>query len=335
MTSRQWRSFKAEEAIDPDLPIIDTHHHIWTDKPNAVFEPYKTADLLDDKTDCGHNVIATVMVDSHSNHRTEGPEAMRPVGETEFCEQVANDAMAKGGKFAGTCAALLPYADLCLGAAVGEVLDAHAAASPRFRGIRYMLAFAEELPPMYGATEPGISKKPEYRAGLAELARRGLTYETWVFQHQLDEVLDLVRAFPNATFVIDHSGGPLQIGRYAGRREEGFQEWKKSMAAIASCPNTVVKLGALYLMQTAPAKIGWPESPLSSEELANRMRDYVLAAVDLFSPARSMVESNFPVEMLWTSYGNQWNAFKRVLAGYSEAERRDMFAGVAQRVYKI
>ena len=232
MTSSQWCRFDNEAAIDPDLPIIDTHHHIWTTKPSPVFDPYTVDEMIADKSDSGHNVIATVLVDSHNHYRTTGPEHLRPVGETEFGEKVANEAMAKGGRVAGLCAAIATHADLCLGALVGEVFDAHIAASPRFRGIRHMLAYLPELPPYYGATEEHVSQKKEFREGFAELARRKLSYEAWAFQPQLGEVLDLARCFPDATVVINHLGAPMQIGRYKGRREEALADWKKSMAAL-------------------------------------------------------------------------------------------------------
>jgi predicted TIM-barrel fold metal-dependent hydrolase len=335
MTSKKWSGFVNEEAINPDLPIVDTHHHIWNESPRAIFDPYTTQELIQDKVGSGHNVVATVMVDSHAQHSLEGPEAFRPVGETVYCEKVAQEAEKAGGRIAGVCAAIVPYADLRLGAAVGEVLDAHADASPRFRGIRYMLAMVPELPPIYGATEEGISRTPEFRAGFAELARRGLSFEHWVFQPQHDEVLDLARAFPDTPIVLNHLGGPMGHGRYKGKREEGFQDWKRSMTALASCPNIVVKLGGTYVCQTSPEDIGWPARPASSEEMAEINGDYILTAIDLFSPSRCMFESNFPVDMLYTSYGNLWNSFKRVVSGFSHDEQLALFSETAKRVYKL
>lgn len=336
MTSKQWKKFEKEPALDPELPIVDPHHHIWGKQwSNDLFDPYDAPDLLEDTTDSGHNIIATVLVDSHAQHYTDGPVALRPVGETVYAEKVAQDCLRLGGKATGVCAAIVPHADLCLGAAVGEVLDAHAAASHRFRGIRHMLAFDLELPPIYGALEAGISKKPEFRKGFAELAKRGLGFEAWVLQPQLGDILDLARAFPDASIVLNHLGGPLGVGRFANQRAEAFRLWKESMTQLATCSNVVVKLGGIYVTHTEAAAIGWPERPITSEEFAALHRDYVLTAIDLFSPARCMFESNFPVDMLYTTYNALWNGYKRIASGFSQSERAEMFAGVAQRVYKL
>lgn len=336
MTSKHWNNVEAEVALDPDLPIVDPHHHIWGKGwSHPLFEPYDADELIADTADSGHNVIATVLVDSHAQHYTDGPEAMRPVGETVYAERVVQESERRGGKAAGVCAAIMPHANLCLGASVGEVLDAHAEASRRFRGIRHMLAYDAELPPIYGASEAEISKRPEFREGFAELARRDLNFEAWALQPQLGEVLDLAHAFPQVTIVLNHLGGPLGIGRFAERRTEGFKAWKEAMAQLATCSNIVVKLGGIYVTQTDPTKIQWPARPLTSEEFADLHRQYVLTAIDLFTPSRCMFESNFPVDMLYTSYNALWNGYKRIASGFSPSERSDMFAAVAKRVYKL
>jgi predicted TIM-barrel fold metal-dependent hydrolase len=336
VTSKKWKAFEAEVALDPDLPIVDPHHHIWAEGfSNPIFEAYDVGELRADTVGSAHNIVATVLVDSHAQHFADGPEALRPVGETVFGERVAQDSLRHGGKSAGLCAAIVPHADLCLGARVAEVLDAHTQASPRFRGIRHMLAFDASLPAIYGCAEAGVSRQRAFRQGFAELARRGLSYEAWVLQPQLDEVTELARTYPEASIVLDHLGGPLAIGPFAARREEGFRAWRASMAQLAQCPNVVVKLGGIYVTQTEPAQIGFPPKPLTSEQFADIHRDYVLTAIDLFSPARCMFESNFPVDMLYTSYDNLWNAYKRIAAGFTASERAELFAGVARRVYRI
>jgi len=337
MTSNKWSAFEAEAALDPALPIVDPHHHIWGPKfDNALFKPYDIDELCSDVVASGHNIVATVLVDSHAQHHTDGPPALRPVGETVYAEQVSRQAGERlGGRASGLCAAMAPHADLCLGAAVGDVLDAHAEASSRFRGIRHMLAFHPSLPPIYGCSEAGISQRREFREGFAELARRGLSFEAWALQTQLDEVIDLARAYPGTSIVLNHLGGPLAVGPFAGKREEGFRAWQASMAQLAQCPNVIVKLGGIYVVQTEPAKIGFPPKPISSEQFADIHRDYVLAAIDLFSPTRCMFESNFPVDMLYTSYDNLWNGYKRIAAKFTADERAELFSGVARRVYRI
>lgn len=335
MTSRkQWRDQVQELALEPELPIIDAHHHIWSRVPPESFEPYDVEAFLVDKTSSGHNVVASVLVDSHSNYRTEGPPIMRVVGETENAERIAIDALRRGGRFAGACAGIVPHADLRLGEEVGEVLDAHLTASSRVRGIRHMTAFDFDFPPIYGATTPGIMLNKTFREGFAQLARRGLSFDAWMFHPQLPELLDLARCFPDSSIVLDHCGGPIGVGRYASRRAEGLLEWKNNMTALADCPNVSVKIGALNMSFTALDAARKPK-PHNSLEMAALQRDIVLRSIDLFGPARCMLESNFPVDMVSTSYTLLWNSFKRITSGYSTAERAELFFGTANRVYRL
>ena len=334
MDRKAWRAQVVEEALEPDLQIVDAHHHIWASSPAEPWEPYDADALIADKVGSGHNVIATVYVDSHSNYRTEGPSEMRVVGETEFADSVAERALSLGGRSAGVCAGIVTHADLLLGAAVGAVLDAHMAASRRFRGIRYMTAIDPDLPPIYGATEAGLMMRPRFREGFAELGRRGLSFDAWLFHPQLPELIDLARQFPDTTIILDHLGGPIGIGRFAGRRAETFTEWKRDMASLAACPNVSVKLGALNMSFTAMDAVDLPR-PHTSEETARLQRDHILTAIDLFGPDRCMFESNFPVDMRSISYNLLWNSFKRVTAELAADERAKLFAGTARRVYRL
>jgi L-fuconolactonase len=331
---REWRDQLIEAALEPDLPIIDAHHHMWEVASIQGLEPYGIEALLADTTGTGHKIIATVYVDAHSGYRNTGPDALRPVGETAVAHAYAEEGLRRGGRSAGICSAIVPFADLLLGAAVGEVLDAHRAESPRFRGIRFITAFDPDLPPIYGATQPGLMGTAAFRAGFAELGRRGLSFDSWLFHPQLFELADLARAFPDSTIILDHLGGPIGIKRYVNRRAEGFAEWRKSLADVATCPNVVLKMGSLNMYYTGLGAFGLPR-PRSSEETARVQREHILTAIDLFGPHRCMFESNFPVDMMSISYGILWNTFKRVTADFTKVEREQMFAGTAARVYGI
>lgn len=335
MTPKAWRDQAIEAAIEPDLPIIDAHHHIWATSPAPAFDPYDAEALIADKCGAGHNIVATVYVDSHANYAADGPDYLRPVGETRFADNVARNADRRGGCARGACAAIVSHADLLRGAAVGEVLDAHLAASPRFRGIRHMTAFDADLPPIYGCTKPGVMGRFAFLQGCTELAARGLTFDAWLFQPQLPELIDLARALPQLRVVLDHLGGPMGVGRFADHRDEAFAAWKQDMAALAGCENVVVKLGALNMSFTG---MGTPEGarrPNGSAQMAALQRAHILTAIDLFGSSRCMFESNFPVDMLLTSYTLLWNSFKRVTADFAADERAALFVGTAQRVYAI
>ncbi|MBB4641436.1 amidohydrolase family protein [Rhizorhapis suberifaciens] len=333
-TRKQWRDQMIENALDPDLPIIDSHHHLWMSSPAEPWEPYTPQDMAKDIETCGHNVVATIYTDSHANYRTSGPDVLKVVGETEFADSVARQAQAGHELPTGMCAAIVAHADLTLGAEAGEVLDAHIAASSRFRGIRHMTAFDVDLPPVYGATEPGIMASPAFRAGFAELAKRGLTFDAWAFQPQLPELVDLSNTFPDANIVVNHLGGPLAIGRFVGRRDEAFAQWKRDMALLARNTNVSLKLGGINMSQTGMDATD-ALRPHSSAETARLQRDHILTAIDLFGPSRCMFESNFPVDMRSISYTLIWNAFKRITADLSSEDRTALFAGTAARVYRM
>jgi predicted TIM-barrel fold metal-dependent hydrolase len=334
MTREDWRRQAIEEAIEPDLPIIDAHHHLWMSSPMEPWEEYRADALFHDMEHGGHNVFATIYTDSHANFYTDGPEALRPVGEVEFAHEVAEQGRRRGGRAAGACAAIVSSANLLLGSAVGEVLDAQAAASPRFRGIRYMTAIDPDLPPVFGATEFGIMMRPAFREGFAELVRRDMTFDAWAFQSQLAEVIDLVRSFPEARIIIDHVGGPIGVGRFAGNRDAYFGQWKADMAVLAQFPNVTVKLGALNMWHTGMCPATEDAPPFTSEQTAAAQRDHVLTTIDLFGPDRCMFESNFPVDMRMISYTVAWNSFKRMTADMSATDRTALFSGTATRVYR-
>ncbi|MGE4430324.1 MAG: amidohydrolase [Sphingobium sp.] len=333
MSRKAWRNKVIEAAIEPDLPIIDAHHHVWEAEPFPPFDPYDHNGLFADKAEAGHRILATVYVDSHTSYRVDGPEALRVVGETDYAERVAAKAMARGGLVAGACAAIAPAADLMLGAAVAEVLDAHAAATPRFRGIRHMTAHDPDVPASL-ANPAAMMMQPAFREGFAELVRRDLSFDAWLLQPQLPEVIDLARAFPEGRIILDHLGGPLMIGRFAADPEASFADWKARMTELAACPNVRVKLGGLNMGMAGVDALG-RDVPFTSEEMAAAQRGYILTAIDLFGPERCMFESNVPVDTHGASYAVIWNAFKRMSMDFTARERTLLFMDTAMDSYRI
>jgi len=333
MSRREWRDQVVEAAIEPDLPIVDAHHHVWENEPYPPFDPYDHDDLFADLTTSGHNIVATVFVDSHTSYREVGPEALFVVGETDYADRIAQEARRRGGRVRGACAAIAPRANLLLGEAVGEVLDAHGASSRHFRGIRHMTAYDEDVPAS-AATGAGVMMQREFRQGFAELVRRGLSFDAWLLQPQLGEVLDLARAFPDGTIILDHLGGPLGIGRFAQNRNVSFADWKRQMTELASCPNMRVKLGGLN-MGLAGVDAMARERPFTSDQMAAAQRHYILTAIDLFGPARCMFESNASIDTYAASYSVIWNAFKLITQDFSFEDRAMLFEKTASASYRI
>lgn len=322
----------AEAVIEPDLPIIDTHHHLW-ERPD---HRYLLDELLAD-VHSGHNVVATVFVECHAMYRATGPEAFRPVGETEFVTGIA--AMSASGRYGPTrvAAGIVGFADLTLGDQVEPVLQAHIrAGGGRFRGVRHAAAW--DASPVIGnsRTTNGLHllQQADFRAGLGRLTALGLSLDAWVFHPQLDDVVDLAHAFPNANIIAGHVGGPLGYGPYSGKNDDVFAAWKAQITELAKCQNVVMKLGGM-MMRLAAFDYGTEPVPPSSAQLAALWRPYMATCIELFGAERCMFESNFPVEKMGSGWVVLWNAFKRLAAGASEAEKLALFSGTARRAYRL
>jgi L-fuconolactonase len=330
---QDWLDRGREEIIEPDLPIIDPHHHL-VHRPETG--RYLLPELLAD-TGSGHNITATVYLEWLSMYRAQGPAELRPVGEIEFANGVA--AMAASGTYGKTrvCAGIVGYADLMLGAAVEKVLEAMiAAGGGRFRGIRFITASHPDQAAWGSAIirPAGLLMDQRVRAGFALLGRLGLSFDAWMYHTQLGELVDLARAFPATPIVLDHVGGAIGLGPYAGRRDEVFADWSGRIRELALCPNVHIKLGGLG-MRMFGFTVHMGESPPSSEELAAAWRPYIETCIAAFGSERAMFESNFPVDKGSCSYAALWNAFKRIAAGCSAAEKAALFAGTAGNFYKL
>lgn len=327
----EWLACHSETVLEPDLPIVDPHHHLM----DAPGHRYMLPEFLDD-IGSGHNLVASLFVECREFYRPYGPDDRRSLGETEFANGVA--AMSASGKYgpARACAGIIGNVDLRFGDRAGPALEAHIAASGgRFRGIRNVGAWHKNgIKATTANPPPELLLDPEFRRGFAWLARFGLTFDAWIVHTQLGDLLDLARAFPDTTIVCDHIGGPIGIGPYAGKRSEVFTEWSASMRALADCPNVNVKLGGMS-MHLMGFDFHRHDLPPSSEQLANAWRPYVEFCVETFGPQRSMFESNFPVDKGCCSWAVLWNAFKRLAAGSSADEKRSLFMGTACRVYGL
>jgi L-fuconolactonase len=328
-----WLDRRREEIIEPDLPIVDPHHHL-VDRPETG--RYLLSELLAD-LGSGHNITATVYLEWLSMYRADAPLEQRPVGEIEFANGVA--AMSASGGYGPTrvCAGIVGYADLALGALVEPVLEAMiAAGGGRFRGIRFISA-TDPYQTAWGsmlARPAGLLLDPRVRQGFARLAPLGLSFDAWLYHTQLGELVDLARAFPATQIVLDHLGGPISLGPYAGRRDEVFADWRTRLRELAGCPNVYLKLGGLG-MRLFGFTHHLDELPPSSEELAEAWRPYVEIGIEAFGPERAMFESNFPVDKGSCSHHVLWNACKRIVARYGAAEKSALFAGTATKFYRL
>ncbi len=327
-----WLARTREDIIEPDLPIIDPHHHLWHRRPHA--ERYMLDELAADLAS-GHNVVATVFMQCAWSHREAGPPEFRPVGETEAVNATAVLFATGAYGRARACAGIVGHADLRLDA-LDAVLDAHlAAGGGRFRGIRHIAAWHDLIEASSSIpAPPGLLRDPDFLRGVRLLGKRGLSFDSWNFHTQLKDLLAVARAAPETAIVIDHVGGPLGCGPFRAQRDAVFAEWRADMQALAACPNVHVKLGGLAM---AVNGFDYHELPLppNSARIAADWTPWIEACIAMFGVSRCMFESNFPVDKGMCSYPVLWNAFKRMASGASAEEKAALFHDTAARVYRL
>lgn len=329
----EWLAQHHEAILEPELPIIDPHHHFWTRPGNRY--------LLDEflaEARTGHNIKASVFVECGSFYRKRGPIEMQTVGEVEAINGLA--AMAESAAYGDirVAAGIVSSADISVGADVARVLDALiAAGNGRFRGIRVTTKWDadETLNTGRYIVPPGLMADPQFRAGFATLAPRKLVFDAMIYHPQLRELADLARAHPDITIVLNHIGGLIAYTRtYVAKKEEAIANWRAGMVELAKCPNVVVKLGGLGMAYLGMGLDKLPK-PASSSELAAAWGPHYKHCIDAFGPRRCMFESNFPPDRDSCSYPVIWNAFKRIAAGYSADEKQALFHGTAARAYRL
>jgi len=321
-----------KEILEPDLPICDPHHHLWDFPASRYLLPELLADLTS-----GHKVESTVFVECGSFYRAAGPEPMKYVGETEFVGGQA--AMAASGRYGPVlaCEGIVGRADLSQGAGVAAVLEAHVrAGSGRFKGVRHAGAYdaSPDIRRSHTSPPPGLYGLAAFRAGFARLGELGLSFEAWQYHPQLGEVAALADAFPGVAIMLNHVGGPLGVGPYAGKQDAVFQVWKAGIDELAKRPNVWVKLGGLGMTGCGFGFHRRDPKP-GSEELAQAWRPYLETCIAAFGVERGMFESNFPVDGASCDYATLWNALKRVAAGASADEKARLFRDNARRFYRL
>ena len=307
-----------ETVLDPELPIIDPHHHLW-----RIPSPWGTYDLDDlwADTGSGHNVEQTVFIDARSGYRQDGPEHLKPVGESAFIATVAEQSAKATGK--ATIGAIISHAYMKLGAAVEEVLVGHLEAGRGlFRGIRS--GFPQDL-------------DARFLESFDVLARLDLTFDNFSFDYtRLPDLAKLANAYPEVPIIVNHLGGKID----PEASDDEFANWRQCIDSVARCPNAVMKVGGAQQAAGSwepPFHMHRRERPIGSEELCELLYRYYIHAIEAFGPDRCMFESNFPVDKECVSYRTLWNAFKRIArrAGLSESEKLSIFSGTAARVYRV
>lgn len=333
-----WLDLQREAPLAPEHPVIDSHHHLY-DRPGSR---YLLEDYLTD-LGTGHNVRATVFLQARAMLRPHGPEYLKPLGETEFANGVA--AMSASGIYGTTqvCAGIVGFADLTLGDSIRPVLERHmslaggtTASGGRFCGIRQSLTWDPDATltnSLYPTSECQMDTNA-FRAGFAHLAPLGLSFDAWVFFHQLRRLAALARAFPETPIVVNHCGGFVGIKGYQGRGDAVFQEWRQGILELAACPNVMIKLSGLGMRLGGLTFEGRDKAP-SSMTLAQAWRPWLETCLTAFGSHRCMFGSNFPVDKGNHSYSVGLNALKRVLGTSAPADTANVLWRSAKTFYRL
>lgn len=322
-----------EPIVEPDLPIIDSHFHLFR-RPELT---YLLDDYLED-LNAGHRFTASVYVETRAFVREHGPEHLRPLGEVEFANGVA--AMSASGAYGDTrvAAAIVGHADMRNGDQVGELLDASLQTAPdRFRGVRQItLDYPDDTPykkMMFPPTK-GILDHPGFRKAFRHLAPRGLTYDAAIFHNQLPDIENLAADFPDTTIILNHMGLAMGMDMNEVQRKEVFQTWRQSLKEVARHPNVLCKVGGLGMPLWG---FGFEEhdSPVSSEVLCKQWRPYIESAIEVFGPDRCMMEGNYPPDSRSCGFVPLWNALKMAVQPYTADEKAALFYGTAAKAYRL
>jgi len=325
----------AVDALEPELPIVDAHHHLFGSPADRLH--YRLEDLQRD-IGSGHRVIGTVYCEAYeSGWRKTGPEAMRPVGEVELVVGLTGSSIPTTHGACQVAAGIVSHADLTLGDGVARVLEEQLSAGQgRLRGVRHRTATDDGT---VGALikdcpRPQLMADRGFREGLAQLGRFGLCFDAWIYHTQLGELVELADAFPSTTIVLNHVGAPIGVAEWKPKRAEVLEQWKTGLRSLAARPNVCVKVGGMGMTVFG---FGFEKAarPATSSELLDAWRSPIDVCAEAFGSERCMFESNFPVDKQSCSYAEIWNAFKLATRGWSQDERRDLFHRTACRVYRL
>ena len=187
-----------------------------------------------------------------------------------------------------------------------------AIAHPRLTGIRRVLH-----------TQPDeLSLSSRFRENVNLLSRHGLTFDICVLQRQLPLALELVRACPDTTFILDHCGVPA-ISENKAPTGEGFLSWQQSLRALASEANVNAKISGI----TAYVQ---PE-----QRNIQGLRPYTDTLIDLFGPDRLVWGGDWPVVNLGNGLPEWIGITQELLADLAESDRNKILTSTARRLYRI
>ena len=334
--NEEWLKLNLESPIDKDLTIIDPHHHLW----DLEFGRYLHEDFIKDIKTSGHNIQASVYIMSSANTKIydkNSPKEFESIPEIKFAYEEAEKAK---NKFSNKCKineSIVGSLDLRYGEKLIPVIEKSISISKgKLKGIRMLLAAHPDTSISSGAvkTQLGIMKDPEFLNGAKILQKYNLSLDFWIHHTQLNEMEYIARSIPELSIILNHIGGPTHLGPYEEKKALTHREWRHSMMRLSTLPNISVKLGGLGMAVNGSKFYNNPIPP-SSDELLVSWKPWIYETIELFGFERCMFESNFPVDKGSCSYGNLWNAFKKISKSMSKDEKNKLFYKNAAKIYKI
>ncbi len=328
-----WLLQHNEAVVEPERRIIDPHHHLWRKR---FGQDYLLPELWQD-TRSGHCIEQTVFIECHAFYdKTAAPER-QSLGETTVITDLVRASHESDNTPIG---GMVINVDLRLGsdrAQLLALLKAHEEVAGHWiKGVRCAGAYdaSPENLVIPLQADPDLYRQPGFQSGVRLLGELGLTYDTWHYHHQMKDFIYLAQAAPDTTLVLDHFGTPLGVGAYRSQRREIFQQWQQDIALLAKYDNVYLKLGGLAMPDNG---FDWHHQPMPADasQLINEQGHYYQHAIECFGPQRCMFESNFPVDRLSISYRSLWNAYKKLVADFSEADKDALFYGTAAQVYQL
>ncbi len=291
--------------------IIDAHHHVWRRKDlpwllgpmqPRIFGPYEPirrdylmSEYLADIAES--RVVKSVYVQANW-----APNWF--VDEVAWVSRVAAES--------GWPHGIVGYADFAA-TDVRPQLD-KLRTYPLMRGLRQQLHWHRNSLYRF-ACRPDLATDTTFQRNVATLADYGWTFDLQVFAPQMAGAARLAAACPEVTFILQHAGMAEDLSK------QGWSEWRDGMKRLADQPNVVSKLSGLgtFIHRNDPEHIAC----------------IVKAVVKMFGAERCLFGSNFPIEKLWTSYGDLVATYLKATSRMSKAERDAIFHDTAARVYRL
>jgi L-fuconolactonase len=180
------------------------------------------------------------------------------------------------------------------------------AAHPKFVGVRHVVQ-----------SEPdGFMRRGDFRRGISMLEPLGLAYDVLIYERQLPEAIEFVRAFPRQRFVVDHIAKP-------DIKNRSFDAWSRGMREMAASDNVCCKLSGMV------TEADW------SDWSVETFSPYIEVVLEAFGPERCMAGSDWPVCTLAATYHDVIDIVRRHVERLSPHEQEAVLGGTALRVYEL